>query len=94
MLSEAVVNSVPILASRIDGNVGILGADYPGYFGVGDSKQLSRLLTRAETCSEYLADLRTRVNNLAPLFSPAREAQAWADLISEFSRIKLRSTHL
>jgi hypothetical protein len=43
-----------ILASRIDGNVGILGEDYPGYFDVGDTKQLAQLLTRAETCPKYL----------------------------------------
>lgn len=83
VLSEAVINSVPILASRIAGNVGILGADYPGYFDVGDTKQLAQLLTRAETCPEYLADLGARVNNLARLFSPALEEQSWADLISE-----------
>ena len=85
ILSEAVVNSVPILASRIDGNVGILGAGYPGYFDVGDTKQLAQLLTRAETCGEYLGELGVWINRLAPLFSPAREEQAWADLICELS---------
>ena len=85
VLSEAVVHSIPILASRIDGNVGILGADYPGYFAVGDTKQLAQLLTRAETCAEYLPELGARVNSLAPLFSPPREEQAWADLICEIS---------
>src|SRR4030095_8177435 len=69
VLSEAVVNSVPILASRIPGNIGILGEDYPGYFGVGDTKGLARLLMRAETSPEYLADLTTRVIKLAPVFS-------------------------
>jgi putative glycosyltransferase (TIGR04348 family) len=85
VLSEAIVASVPILASRIDGNIGILGADYPGYFAVGDTKQLAQLLTRAETCSEYLVELEARVNNLAPLFSPLQEEQAWTDLICELS---------
>jgi putative glycosyltransferase (TIGR04348 family) len=83
VLSEAIVASVPILASRIRGNVGILGEDFPGYFGVGDTEQLAQLLTRAETSPEYLAELRTRGVNLAPLFNPAREKQAWVDLISE-----------
>ena len=49
VLSEAIAASVPILASRVDGNVGILGKDYPGYFEVGDTTQLARLLTHAET---------------------------------------------
>jgi len=84
VLSEAIVASVPILASRIDGNVGILGEEYPGYFGVGDTKQLAQLMTRAETCAEYLADLSARGSDLSPLFTVARERQAWADLIAEF----------
>lgn len=84
VLSEAIVASVPILASRIDGNVGILGGEYPGYFGVGDTKQLVQLMMRAETCPEYLADLSARVTDVSPLFSVGREKQAWADLITEF----------
>jgi glycosyltransferase involved in cell wall biosynthesis len=82
-LSEAIAASVPILSSRIDGNLGILGEGYPGYFAVGDTNQLARLLTRAETSAEYLAELKAWVKNLASLFSPAREQKAWADLIGE-----------
>ena len=48
VISEAVVAGVPILASRMDGNVGLLGADYPGYFPVGDTRALARLLRRLE----------------------------------------------
>jgi len=82
VLSEAVVNAVPILASRIDGNIGILGADYPGLFDVGDTKQLARLLTRVETDPKYLSELRDRCQKLAPLFDPRSEEQTWEDLIS------------
>jgi putative glycosyltransferase (TIGR04348 family) len=85
-LSEAIVASVPILASRIDGNVGILGTDYPGLFDVGDTEQLARLLARAENHQEYLAELRDRCEKLAPLFDPRREEQAWEDLISDSFR--------
>ena len=38
VMSEAAVAGVPVLASRMDGNVGLLGADYPGYFPVGDTR--------------------------------------------------------
>src|SRR5947207_14005656 len=89
VVSEAITASVPILASRIDGNIGILGADYPGLFDVGDTQQLARLLARAETDREYLAELRDRCRKLAPLFDPTREEQAWADLISELFLIEL-----
>ena len=83
-LSEAIAASVPILASRIDGNVGILGTNYPGYFEVGDTRQLARLLTRAESSSEYLAELKAWSNSLTSLADPAREEQAWFALINEF----------
>lgn len=83
VLSEAIAASVPILASRIDGNVGILGADYPGYFDVGNTTQLARLLSRAETSPEYLAELKAWSKGLAVLADPAREEQAWSDLFSE-----------
>ena len=48
VVSEAIVAGVPILASRMDGNVGLLGADYPGYFPIGDTQALARLLWRIE----------------------------------------------
>jgi putative glycosyltransferase (TIGR04348 family) len=84
VLSEAIAASVPILASRIDGNIGILGADYPGYFAVGNTKQLARLLTRAETSSRYLAELKAWGKSLAHLADPEREEQAWFALLNEF----------
>jgi putative glycosyltransferase (TIGR04348 family) len=83
VLSEAIVAAVPVLASHIDGNVGILGADYPGYFDVGNTTQLARLLARAETSPGYLAELKEWSKGLALLADPAREVQAWSDLLSE-----------
>jgi putative glycosyltransferase (TIGR04348 family) len=84
VLSEAIVAGVPVLASRIDGNVGILGDDYPGLFTVGNTLALARLLRRAETDQKFLSRLKIRVMKLAPLFDPAREERAWADLIDDF----------
>ena len=83
VLSEAIVAAVPVLASRIDGNVGILGPDYPGLFGVGDTHELARLMKRAEIDPKFLSQLRTRAKKLAPLFDPAREERAWASLLEE-----------
>lgn len=83
VMSEAIVASVPILASRIAGNVGILGNDYPGLFTAGDSKQLARLLQRAEDDAKFFAQLKSRVRELKPLFDPTHEARAWFDLIGE-----------
>ena len=81
VLSEAIVAGVPVLASRIDGNVGILGVDYPGLFDVGDTRALANLLDRAETDSLFLDELRRRIKRLAPLFDRKRELRAWAEVI-------------
>ena len=86
VLSEAIVAAVPVLASRIEGNIGILGTDYPGLFPVGDTRRLARLMTRAETDPTFLARLKTRVNELAPLFEPASEECAWMCLFEEIRK--------
>jgi glycosyltransferase involved in cell wall biosynthesis len=85
VLSEAIMNSVPVIASRIPGSVGILGASYPGYFTVGDTRELTRLLIRAETEPDFLALLRSQGDRLVRLFEPAREQRAWEDLLGEIA---------
>ncbi|MCZ6792432.1 MAG: selenoneine biosynthesis selenosugar synthase SenB [Planctomycetota bacterium] len=85
VVSEAIAASVPVLSSRISGSVGILGEDYPGYFPVGDTQALARLLERVETEPEFLADLGSRCASLRPLFEPARERQRWAELLAELT---------
>jgi putative glycosyltransferase (TIGR04348 family) len=83
VISEAVVCGVPILASRMDGNVGLLGADYPGYFAVGDTRALAHLMGRIETDRGFLAKLRRAIARRAPLFRPERETAAWRRLLAE-----------
>src|SRR5262245_5874294 len=83
VISEAVVAGVPILASRVDGNVGLLGTDYPGYFRVRDAQSLARLLRRIESDSSFVDKLRRATARLAPLFTPEREVAAWARLLGE-----------
>jgi putative glycosyltransferase (TIGR04348 family) len=85
VISEAVVAGVPILASRIDGNVGLLGADYPGYFPVGDTEALARLLQRIETDQRFVATLGRAIARRAPLFRPEREIAAWRRLLAGLS---------
>lgn len=92
IMSEAIVACVPILASRISGNLGILGKDYPGLFSAGNSQQLARLLRRSECDEKFLAQLKSRVKQLAPLFDPAHEEKAWSDLINELGHKKAQKT--
>ena len=85
VLSEAIVAGVPVLASRISGNIGILGEDYPGLFHLGDTNGLRNLMLRAETDREFLRDLGRHITKLPLLFKPERERRAWVDLISTFN---------
>jgi putative glycosyltransferase (TIGR04348 family) len=87
VLSEAIVAGVPVLASRIDGNVGILGEDYPGLFDAGDTRSLAKLLHRAETDPTFLNELRRRTKRLAPLFDREREIRAWRKLIDRIKKV-------
>src|SRR4029450_6371469 len=66
VISEAVVAGVPVLASRVDGNVGLLGRDYPGYFPVGDTRALARLLERVEGEPAFVARLAKAIARRAP----------------------------
>src|SRR5215475_6441738 len=85
VISEAAAAGLPVLASRIDGSVGLLGRDYPGYFPVGDTAALARLLHRLETDPDFRARLRCATARRALLFRPAREKAAWQALIREIA---------
>jgi putative glycosyltransferase (TIGR04348 family) len=86
VISEAIVAGVPILASRVDGNVGLLGSDYPGYFPVGDTEALARLLWRIEADARFVARLRRAIARRSPLFKQEREIAAWRKLLAELPR--------
>jgi putative glycosyltransferase (TIGR04348 family) len=70
---EAVTSGVPVLASAIPGNVGLLGRDYAGYFKMGDAAALAKLIAKAQIDPKFLARLRKQCAKRAPLFAPARE---------------------
>jgi putative glycosyltransferase (TIGR04348 family) len=83
VVTEAIAAGVPVLSTRIDGSLGILGDAYPGYYEVGDAAGLAALLERCETDAPFLADLRSRIAALKPLVEPARERASWKELIDE-----------
>ncbi|HYG67110.1 MAG TPA: selenoneine biosynthesis selenosugar synthase SenB, partial [Anaeromyxobacteraceae bacterium] len=83
VVSEAIAAGVPVLSTRIDGSLGVLGPEYPGYFPVGDADALAALLLRAEEDPAFLASLRAHVARLRPLVEPAREREAWRELLAE-----------
>ena len=87
MISEAIVAGTPVIATRIAGNIGLLGEDYAGYFSIGDTRGLARLMERAESDSEFLAELKSHCERLAHLFDPERELATWSDVITELCRL-------
>jgi len=83
VISESAAAGVPVLASRIPGSIGLLGADYPGYFEPGDTAGLARLLRRAERDTSFYARLARHCRKIARLFAPSRERAAWRRLLAE-----------
>lgn len=88
VISEALALRVPILASRISGSVGLLGARYAGFFPVEDTAALAELLVRAESDARFYGRLQQSCAQLAPLVEPARERAGWEGLLRE-----LEGTH-
>jgi putative glycosyltransferase (TIGR04348 family) len=82
-IAEAVVCGVPVLCSRIPGNVGMLGLDYPGYFECGDTAKLANLMYRAETDGDFLGELQKAEVRLKDRFSPERERESWRNLLQQ-----------
>jgi len=80
--SEAIAAGVPVVCTRIDGSVGLLGPDYPGYFEVGNAPELARLFEQAASDGDFLAELTRGITARQRLVEPHRERQAWADLLA------------
>lgn len=73
VIAEAVRSGTPVIASRVDGNVGMLGADYAGYFEWNEARALATLLQRARDEPDMLRGLARQCRLRAPLFQPLRE---------------------
>jgi putative glycosyltransferase (TIGR04348 family) len=90
VIMEAVCSGTPVLASRVPGNVGMLGADYEGYFEHGDAAALARLLVACRLAQPAddparfgLARLRAQCALRAPLFAPQAERRKVLELVHE-----------
>ena len=80
-VSEALVAGLPVIASRIPGNVGLLGPDYRGYFPPNETEALRARLWRAESEPSFLEALARQAARRARLFAPEREIEAWSRLL-------------
>ena len=81
VILEAVQSGTPVLASRISGNIGMLGADYEGYFPVGDARALANLVQQCAADPAFLARLQAQCSQRAGLFEPTEEKRHVLNLV-------------
>ena len=92
VIIEAVTSGVPVLASCISGNIGMLGEDYAGYFAPGDAAALARLVERSVLDARFYARLRHQCAARARLFAPAAERAGLLDLVDNLLFDQCRTT--
>jgi len=80
-ICEAISLGLPVIASHIRGNIGMLGDDYEGFFPSEDRQALADILHRCSTDSVFYSDLKAQVSSRAHLFAYTTEAKAWTDLV-------------
>jgi putative glycosyltransferase (TIGR04348 family) len=75
VICEAARIGVPVIASKISGNIGMLGAQYPGYYSVGDEKALAQIIERARSDQSFYQLMLAHIRKRRPLFAPASESR-------------------
>ena len=88
VIMEAVASGTPVIASRIDGNVGMLGGDYVGYFPWGDAAALATLLRtcragQSDDRNGLLSKLALQCHCRSSLFDPVHERDAVRALVED-----------
>jgi putative glycosyltransferase (TIGR04348 family) len=85
VLSEALACGVPVLATKIPGLMGTLGGNFVGYFSVGNTRQLMRLLVKAETDRHFYRALKRQCARAARVVHPKRELADWKRLLQNLA---------
>lgn len=80
-ICEAIACGVPVIASRISGNIGILGKNHPGLYPVGDTAALQTLIERILRSPAFYNQLQRATDKLKPLVTIERERAAWRKLL-------------
>jgi len=83
VISEAVMAGLPVIASDIEGSVGLLGADYPGYYPVQNTDALRQRLLRAASDDAYYTQLVAACAARRHLFTPQEEHAGWEKLLKD-----------
>jgi glycosyltransferase involved in cell wall biosynthesis len=82
VVSEAIAIGIPVIASDIAGNRGLLGDDYPGYFPVGNEIELAKLLLQAETNLDFYKSLERHIQARKKYVLPEFEMQSIHTLVN------------
>ena len=88
VVSEALMANVPVIASKISGNIGMLGEDYPGYFPAGTERALAKLLSRAETDRDFYRSLQSHCKARKKKIPAVREKAALKSVIVSACKAK------
>lgn len=83
VVCEALAAGTPVIASRVPGNIGMLGKDYAGYYPCGNERRLAALLHKAETDRTYYALLKRQCAARRKMVSPRAERAALKRLMQD-----------
>jgi putative glycosyltransferase (TIGR04348 family) len=92
VVAEAARIGTPVLASRVSGNLGMLGGRYPGYYPLGDEAALARLIAKAFSDKRFYRQLGAALKERRPLFAPVAERRGLAAVVDEVLQRSSSST--
>jgi putative glycosyltransferase (TIGR04348 family) len=76
VVTEAIAIGVPIIASDIPGNRGLLGDDYHGYYQVGNEKALAKILQKTESDAAFYQSLEKHIHKRRQYVQPEFELKS------------------
>ncbi len=83
VICEAARIGTPVVASRISGNVGMLGRGYPGFYPLFDAQALAGRIARAAGNARYRSGLKAALRARRALFAPRAERAALGAVVDE-----------
>ena len=92
VVAEAARIGTPVIASRMPGNVGMLGERYPGYYPVADDAALAELIGRAAKDAKFYRQLERALAARRKLFAPAAERAALTRVVREALQLRSSAT--
>jgi glycosyltransferase involved in cell wall biosynthesis len=88
VVTEAIAIGVPVIATDIAGNRGLLGDEYLGYYPVGDEKALAKLMQKAENDPAFYQSLEKAIQRRRKLVQPAFEMRSIKKLLNHCKLIR------